>query len=191
MKPNDYIKLDGNLVCLVRIPKNASRSMAQALGLHLPGAHKPAAMLKEQNQRKFKDAVAVACVRNPFERMVSWYEFHVGRYPVLYPSHGIDAFRQWVAKGCPHRFWMGHWASHPFEQWRWICDEFGEVLVDHVLHHDTLGRDWSAIFPDIELKEVNQSNHGDWRVYYDKTTADRVATLVHSDLMFFGYGRPL
>jgi len=192
---NNFSENNVGKVALIRIPKNASRSMASSLGLHLPGAHYPAQMLRESDPARFSTSTKVACIRNPFERMVVWYEFHCGTQPGgMYNGTGIEKFRGWVARACPHRFWMGHWASHPYEQWRWICNAEKEILVDKVLRYENFAAEWEKEiqipFKLEPLPKINMTPVNSWGSYYDKATLARVEAIVYNDLGILGYEVP-
>lgn len=192
MKNNDHSTIGSRDLFLIRIPKNASRSMADALGLRRAGSHHSWTMLKE-HYPQFEAGISIACVRNPYERLVSWYEFHVGKTHnvTCYDGSGIDAFRKWVLDGFPQSFWMGHWSSHPFEQWRWICDQNRAIQANIVLRHENLSDDWKQWVSDRfgigELPKLNTTSHTDWRDYYNRETASRATTLIWNDLQLLGY----
>lgn len=177
MAENDSVTIDGRQVFLIRIPKNASRSMAKALGLAVVGQHKPRNLLEEQVNSECP--LFVACLRNPFERLVSWHSYHSPLDPSTYFGAGIYGFREWIEHGCPHKFYACCPQAHPFEQARWIKGYKGELAL---LNFEDLANDWRELFG-MPLPWINKSRHGKWREYYDAATMRQAECIVWVDTL--------
>jgi hypothetical protein len=159
--------------------------MATAMGLPSVGGHIPYSLISKEI---LSDGYTVSCIRNPYGRLVSWYKFHC-EYgnPLIYKHDSVDGFMEWVYMGMPNDFWMNHWASHPYEQWRWLCNSSGDLAVDIVLKMENLKEDWSNIvmnrFDVGELPHINSSPDYNWMDYYDRPTAQKATTHVYMDLV--------
>jgi hypothetical protein len=169
----------------IQIPKNASVSIATALGLPRQ-RHKSRRML----ERLHDDGgmTFIACVRHPLERLVSWHNYHVIKDTAVYVGAGVHGFRIWVGEGCPHKFATPCPHMHPYEQWRWLDGSKGSLRV---LRHESLDEDWTLLredFPDIapSLLKTNFSKPYKWTDYYDRQTLDRALCVVWNDFEKLG-----
>lgn len=77
-------------------------------------------------------------------------------------------------------------------QWRFICDDRGEVIVDHVGKVENLMADLAVVEKrlgtDIRLADLNRtSRKGDYRSYYDDESREIVSQVYRRDIEMFGY----
>lgn len=157
-----------------------------------------------------------AFVRNPWDRVVSFYKY-IGR-------PGECSFREFVLDRLPGRLWgRMHWFVRP--QVDYLFDE-GQSLVDFVGRFESLDSDFSVVaerlgLPDDRVPMVNRSEgrhgmltaisrqwltalspasaafgnfsgrplsqHRRWADYYDDQTWQRVAELYADDINQLGY----
>jgi len=141
----------------------------------------------------------VAFVRNPFDRVVSAYEFarpggtsYVQPIPnPTYQGAQFETFDVFV------RRWLAHVDLLEEDvvftpQWRFICDDRGEVIVDHVGKVENLMADLAVVEKrlgtDIRLADLNRtSRKGDYRSYYDDESREIVSQVYRRDIEMFGY----
>ena len=150
---------------------------------------------------------AAAFVRNPWDRLVSWYaeilqngrrvpwwerlwnkQYNVLRHQVL--AH-TDSFESFLRLGPAFRSRLGY---HPFRtnQVDWLTNGDGRMAVDFVgrfEHFEHDARDLCAMFG-VELSSVphlNASTRRNYRDYYTPQTRDLVARRFKRDVEAFGY----
>lgn len=123
-------------------------------------------------ERLFKFSI----VRNPWERCVSHY-FSPHRGPIAWNP---AAFLDFITSS----------AVRPF-------DEYADpVALDCVLRFEALECEFKRLcaylgLPNISLPRRNSGpGYGDWRDYYDLTTAKCVARRFASEITWFGYTGP-
>ena len=108
------------IACMVSVPKCASHSIREMLALgenRDDDAEAPAEreIIYENHQRlavlerKYDLAgkYVFAFVRNPYDRLSSWYQFHSNMEP-----YSSSTFEQWIKDGC-----LTHWAVQNATNW--------------------------------------------------------------------------
>ncbi len=130
-----------------------------------------------------------AFVRNPWDRLVSWYYMCVqapmpnafGRYV----KEHAKSFDDFVMR--PH----GMMERTTVPQMDYIADTGGRVIVDFVGRYETLHADFAEVGRklgiDGSLPHANRSAHRPYRQYYDDTTRALVAERFARDIEVFGY----
>lgn len=131
-------------------------------------------------------------VRNPWERIFSWYLFLKQRTvadPVLsrqdFADFVIDWFDLIQKDTSQNRFFFNQLDYFPI-------DEHGVHGMSRIGRFETLNQDIKLVFADLGLKmkevpHTNQSQSLDFRRFYDKKTRHFVADKTAKDLEFFGY----
>lgn len=197
----------------VHIQKTAGTSVSDALS-RIPGTtqfgprHNFVAELPLPN-RYFK----FAFVRNPWDRLYSWYNMmvHKGGHNTFSKyllsnsknfSEFLDCTEVIVEKNpmeLVRRRQFGSFEddtvynkSLSFNQLDYISDEKGFVAVDFIGRFESLQADFSHVLhavgvADITLPTLNKFEHDDYRNYYTTTDVDKVAKLYKRDIEFFGY----
>ncbi len=189
-----YLK-DHSLV-FIHIPKNAGTSIIEQLGMS-PHGH-----FSIHNHPNFKEAKHSFCVvRNPFDRLVSCYEYakmreskwhsFEGRTPFgPHPDYHLlhdKTFKQCLELLGQNKLQHQGWAP----QWCWIADK-GNIKVQHILKMENLQEDLDKMFDKIgidkiEIKKSNQSNREKYEKYYDNETMKLARSYYGADLKTFGY----
>lgn len=137
-------------------------------------------------QRAFK----FAFVRNPWDRLVSWYH-------MCAQAAAPNAFAAFVRAHAPSfNDFLGLAATEmgartARNQLDYVTSPAGEVIVDFIGRYETLGDDFSRVRERLgirgELPSANRSQHTDYRDYYTEITRNLVAERFARDIGFFGY----
>jgi len=148
-------------------------------------------------------------VRNPWDRMVSWYSMiqqELKKLPadrqasakpfaspfwnqVVTNSHDFDSFLH----NCTEPVFDGRCLkSYAFNQLDYLLDEAGDLAVNFVGRFENLQADSSTVFDHLgigpgDLPTFNVSQHGHYSQYYTGTTRDLVAERFQRDIESFGY----
>jgi hypothetical protein len=160
------------------------------------------------------DYFKFAFVRNPWDRLVSWYTMidearkgvadgtaepmtrrlikknNLFKY-VLRCGPTFDEF----VKNCTEKQWMGNgYYSFTFNQLRYLTDKNGEVLVDFIGRFENLAQDISHVFDklgleasQLEIPHENRSAHSHYSEMYTPETREIVRKRFRRDVEFFGY----
>ena len=133
----------------------------------------------------FNSYFKFAFVRNPWDRLVSEYEFIRRR-----PNHGRHSkvirmeFDEYIVYQSKRR------DAHQIDM---LADKQGNLLMDFVGKFENLEKDWLYVAKKlgIENKELGhrkKSGIKDYKAYYTQENWDLVADLWHRDIDAFGYG---
>ncbi len=131
-----------------------------------------------------------AFVRNPWDRLVSWYHMCV-QTPTANP------FARYIKDNAPTfddfltRTTTGMGERTTRNQLDYVTDESGAIIVDFVGRYEEIGEEFARVAERLglvaELPHVNQSTHDSYRKYYTDETRDIVARRFAKDIVHFGY----
>lgn len=196
----------------ISIPKNASKTVLDVLelGRNRDSEITNSLVIYENHQRGMVlDArynlgpLYVFCFcRNPYDRCVSWFEYHKEMEP-----YRTLSFETWIKNGMPH-----HWVQQ--NQTNYITEGISPLLQYHYVEQckiDFVGRmenfeqDFSSIIEKLnELcthkgllhrfsyrnEQLNTSTrHAAMDSYYTPETRKIVYELLEKDFTYFGYER--
>jgi chondroitin 4-sulfotransferase 11 len=131
-----------------------------------------------------------AFVRNPWDRLVSWY--HMCTQAVHHNN-----FSRYIKDNAPTfadfltRTTTGIAAKTTWNQLDYVTDERGQVMIDFIGRYETLHEDLSVVTRRLALPfdvpHENKSRHRNYREYYTDETAGIVARRFEKDIRHFGY----
>lgn len=210
----------------VHIPKTAGTAMHVALSAHADppirtglrrlSRHLPLVEAAGQAHFRIHDTAAFiraklsppvwdgflsfAVVRNPYDHAVSHYEymkqFRTRRVAERVGAMDFAAFLAWrVRPKLDRRVFL----TLP-SQSHFVTDGAGRLLVNRILHFETLADDAAALFaelglPDPQLQRLNptrsRAEGRSFADYYDDRTKAMVEALYGADFERFGYRRSL
>lgn len=187
----------------IRVPRTASSSVEAALkGYHdesydktcklpttrrkrnsLRKSHVTAKEFKELNEAVWKEKITFAFVRNPYDRIVSYfYYYNLGQ------RMSFDEFiKTYVFEKKPLN--ISYWC----DQHQWLANKNGKLLVDHVGKFENLNEDLKRIcsiidVPTPELPWLKKSSDKQpYATYYNDTTAGMVRDRCKKDFELFDY----
>jgi protein required for attachment to host cells len=160
------------------------------------------------------DYFKFAFVRNPWDRLVSWYSMIDGARREVADGTAGPETRRHIKKNnlfkyvlrcgptfdefvinCTEKQWMGNgYYSFTFNQLRYLTDKNGEVLVDYIGRFENLAQDISHVFDmlgleasQLEIPHENRSAHSHYSEMYTPETREIVRKRFRRDIEFFGY----
>lgn len=153
---------------------------------YVPRAHENILAAKRRMPaEKFEDYFKFAFVRNPWERLVSEYEFILKR-----PEHGrhkrvkgLKSFDEFIQMQIPR--------SDAY-QLNMLCDRNSRLLMDFVGKLENLDRDWQSVCNRIgisyhALPRKNVTERKPYQDYYDADAIQQVAKHWAREIALFEY----
>jgi len=193
-----------NKFLFINIPKNASTSLYEAFkdydamrsvtermppihGMFHP-RHRNLAFAKE-NLIDFENLLIIGCVRNPFDRIVSAYEF--ARTTQLWRVYQDKEpeFPEFVQAYCERSKEEDFF--HAWSQTKWLSIE-NKIRSDIILEFENLKEDYESLAHEFELNlpqlpQLNGNSHEAWQTYYDRDTKFMVIDSYQEDFENFNY----
>jgi chondroitin 4-sulfotransferase 11 len=131
-----------------------------------------------------------AFVRNPWDRLVSWYTMCMQASTTNNFSRHIKdhapTFEDFLTKTT-----TGIAERTTYNQLDYVTNSQGEITVDFIGRFENLRDDFSRVNARLglsgELPHVNKSRHGDYRKYYSEQTRQIIAHRFARDIQHFGY----
>ena len=189
----------------IHIPKTAGSSIRHVfknLNKNERGAaygfnHQTALAHYQSNPVLYRELFSFAFVRNPWDRVVSWYTMPKRGKKSSFPDNQAKldlSFPDWVK-------WMReHIAGGKLggrevlyaPQFDFVADGDGVVIVDKVCRFETLIAHWQGICTKLGLPghfphAARSKNRLPYREYYDAKTRQLVAEMYAKDIKQFGY----
>lgn len=199
----------------IHIQKTGGSSISQALGSRIPdlrsflGKHDHALWGKSHLDSDWSDYYKVAFVRNPWDRLVSWYMM------IEQNGQALPWFRRIAKRNSYSRLWqyvlrnsssfeeflhkctdtiddLDGRKSFMYNQLDYVTDDTGNVIVDFIGRYENFERDTRVVFDnlgldDLVLPYINRSKHGHYSEYYSEAAKQLVAERYSKDIAFFGY----
>lgn len=178
----------------VHIPKNAGKSIIMALDTQYKDLKKIAwghARLKDVRYKiplhKYK---IIACVRNPWERMVSLYNFIAQHKKTYKTRRGIVrqakelkdiGFKKWLIKRGEK---TNNLILTDIPQYAWLKGPFNVNCI----RFESLANDFKKITNiNMKLPVTHKSKHKHYREYYDDETNAYIERVFGYDIKLWGY----
>ncbi len=200
----------------VHVQKSAGISLEAVLQRRFPGVriwhgrHGHARVgIREIGRARWDDYYSFGFVRNPWDRLVSWYSMiqeakkklpffkRFSKHPfevelwnhALRTSHDFESF---LENSTAVVFDRGCDKSFAYNQIDYLSDESGKLAVDFVGRFENLAADTERVFqrlgiPNETLPRLNRSQHTHYSKWYTPKTRDLVAARFAKDIAAFGY----
>lgn len=201
--------------CLfIHIQRTAGTSIRLFLAGHLPdfqsflGTHDHAQLAKETMGADWEQYWSFAFVRNPWERLVSWYSVITQQYPeppwdALPPEQRPNKMWQYVKRNARTFDEFLYRCTEPIEdsdgrksfvynQLDYVADADGNLLVDFVGRVEHLEADLATVCQRLSVDPstyapLNGSQHPHYSTFYSAATRELVRERYARDIEFFGY----
>ncbi len=190
----------------VHIPKTAGNSISDAIDslpvsnpYVLPADVTQPKHIKARDLRSivgetmWESAFTFAFVRNPWDQMVSCYNWWVQKAG----DRGHPETSARIAEMGFSRFMASPYGSHQINEFQgnsfdWISDSAGNAIVDYIGRFETLEENWRAICSRLEidpiaLPHLNQTDRVHYREYYTAQTRTQIARRFRRTIETFGY----
>jgi sporulation protein YlmC with PRC-barrel domain len=155
----------------------------------------------------FNNYTKFCVVRNPFDRMVSWYSMlkqgfgndrvvmpykavkTVGDEVIIEVNKNTNSFEDFIMLPRNHK--SGLFERFYVNQLDYISEN-NNILVDRILRFENLSCDFNNLAKEIgfagKLPHVNKSKHReDYRNYYTKNAKEAILQRFKQDFEYFGY----
>jgi hypothetical protein len=149
-----------------------------------------------------------AFVRNPWDRLVSWYAMIRNAFDALGPFKRLSpapfesklwnyavrkssSFDSFLENCTDEMFDLGCYKSFAYNQVDYLTNESGQLIVDFVGRYETLAQDAAQVFERLGvsggLPELNRSRHAPYRDLYSPRMQKLVEQRFAKDIETFGY----
>jgi len=188
------IKKEPNLI-FIHIPKCAGVSIERFFGWNGLRHETLRKYSSEYSYNELEQFFKFTFIRNPWDRMVSWYFHHHGE---LYEPKNEQGFYNWVKKGMPN-----HWEGKVVDGEKWLNQDPLSILgflhnkenisLNYIGRLETINKDMEYICKknNIEyrepIKKLNSSKRGSYKEYYNSETVKIIEKRFEQDLNLFPY----
>jgi chondroitin 4-sulfotransferase 11 len=176
----------------IHINKTAGTSIGKAIGLSLKDHLTAREVIARIGMDKWGTAYKFTLVRNPWDKVVSHYEYRRKKNKTEIASRNIP-FSEWVRMTYGENkdtFYYNNPRSFQ-PQVEWLKDNEGNISIDFIGKFESINKDFHQIKTiiglDAELPHLNASERVDYLSYYDDETRDVVARWFREDIEVFGY----
>lgn len=202
---------DINNSLFIHIPKTSGTSITHQFNVVQPLYNKHSTLNEIYNELGIdyiKSKSPFTIVRNPYDRLVSWFYFHIDLVDPLYRKklYPYDSFKDWIKDGAPIH-WTSMFAqdSSPKDfpdifkntsklyKPRWISSANFFSQLSWTTVNDDILIDDNRIFKFEEITKrlnthVNKGKRGlEYKKYYDEESYNIVTNLCKTDLEYFNY----
>lgn len=176
----------------IHINKTAGTSIGNAIGLPIKHHRTATEVIAAIGKDKWNTAYKFTLVRNPWDKVVSHYEYRRKRNKTEVASRNIP-FSEWVKKTYGQDkdpfYYNNPRAFQP--QVEWLKDDEGKISIDFIGKFESINEDFDqikkAIGIEAELPHLNPTKRAGYQSYYDDETREIVAHWFREDIKVFGY----
>ena len=174
--------IDQYKTIFIHIPKNAGTSIetyfANGSVRIQPSKHADIYEIKRKFKNSYKKYKKFTVIRNPYDKMVSWY-FYLKKN--LGENYNVIEFNEWIKD--PSKFWH---ADDPVgylkPQFEWIDDTV------EIIKFENINKELNNFFGEIiSLPISNKSNRNHYLEYYNKESLNIIYNRYKKDFKKFNY----
>lgn len=191
-----------NKLIFIHIPKNAGTSITNSIGMgfshvghHFPSFYQTNFPNEWKNYKKF------AVVRNPWDRVVSNYEYskmlesywhsssgksQYGIHPDYQTTSNLS-FKETLQIFSSNQNFLKHQGWAP--QYPYAFNSKDENLLDYIFKLDEITNNklFQEIVPNLIFKNKSNRKYNNYREYYDDETIEIVSTIYAKDIKLFNF----
>ncbi|MEZ8481631.1 hypothetical protein BCT41_14065 [Vibrio splendidus] len=197
----EYKKIDfpNENVLFIHIPKAAGMSVVKSIYSKESSHHAKASDYIKINRERYEDMYVFSVVRDPYERLFSAYNYllqggmnTIDKYWKDRFIRKYKSFEDFVLRG-GLQFAYDNNAEHFIPQYKFICDNESNIIVDRVykLSELTIAENELSIQLEKKLKfgKLNQSNHDkfDIREHYNADMLEVVNRIYADDFKLLNF----
>lgn len=183
----------------IHIPKNGGTSVKDVLGTRPGFGHKTALRIKHEiDSVVWEDSFKFCFVRNPWDRLVSWFEYGGNNIKDNF-NRPYKSFEHWILGGT-RSVWGSDWrlkeqSDDPLRQFNFCMNYDDEPLVNFIGRFENFQDDWLYVLDQIGLDHVplprsnvtTRRKNKHYREYYTDQTRDIVHRMLLKEIEYFGY----
>lgn len=190
----------------IHIPKNAGTYVRKVLpGINGGHDHVSLNDIKKNFPKLYNECYSFAILRNPWERCVSMYNFHIntdsmdikgwGNYGMnILKKHNVNSFEDFIQLLYNHKDNIRILGEIVWEkQTYFITDDRGVLIIDKLIKIENLEKELNLIKDrfDIKIKnpknKVNVSKSNHYQSYYNDKIKKQVEEIFYDDIILSGY----
>jgi len=196
--------VDDQKLIFIHIPKNAGTSVEAFLG-HYPMIgvelkHIGISEVKKRFPKAYNSYRKFTIIRNPYDRMVSWFFFLKKRIKTKY--YETENFNEWIKNSLEIQKDINEYIDESVEEIKYLFDLKGFVNSNRfldpqytwiddtveVIKFENINEGISSFFnKKIKLPVKNASNHDYYLEYYNQNSLDIVYKRYKKDFKKFNY----
>jgi len=192
IKPSPFRKGPNGPFIFIHITKTAGTSIGNAVGLPVKHHLTAKEVIAKIGKEKWNTAYKFTFVRNPWDKVVSLYEYRRKKDKTKIASRNIP-FTDWVnltlGEQSDSYYYNNIKSFQP--QVEWLKDDEGIIGIDFIGKFESIRTDFEQIRQTIgtseELPHLNATKRSDYRDYYTDKTRQIVADWYREDIEAFGY----
>jgi hypothetical protein len=190
-------KLNGKNFIFIHINKTGGTSISNALGIGKTHQNYIKTIIPLIGEKKLKNTYTFTCIRNPFERILSQYNYRIKpnkNYKEPYLKENVD-FNKWVKltyKEKNKKYWNCSVIFKP--QIDWVKDNKGKVILPNkIIRFEKIKEDFNEVTSyleaDITLPHLNKSTDKkqNYREKYNSESKKIIEEYFKEDLEYFNY----
>ena len=176
----------------IHIPKTGGTSIVSIFGEAFQKHNTSKEVIDQIGKERWNEAYKFSVVRNPWDRIHSWYKFRVKHDQQKMRSKPIS-FKDWVActLGEPKDLYYYYRPKTFMQQMDWIENDEGRIDMDRIIRFENLQADFDLVANDVgirsQLPHINKTTETNYRDFYDEKTKQLVADWHQKDIQYFGY----
>ncbi|ELS03908.1 Sulfotransferase family [Xenococcus sp. PCC 7305] len=186
-----------NKFIFIKINKTAGTSIQSCINESVEDLQETGHRILRDYKVNYQDFFKFTFVRNPWDKMVSFYHFHRYRRFDLLPSNKKPSFKEFITTEMHNLEFTKHQgkSSRSFRmsnQLDWISDHNGKIAIDFIGRYETLQSDFELVCDALQiprkiLPHKVKSRHKSYREYYDAQTQEIVCQRFRKDIEYFKY----
>ena len=176
----------------IHIPKTAGTSMTKIFGEAFQKHNTAKEVIDIIGKEKWNEVYKFSVVRNPWDKVHSWYKFRVKLNQSKMRTRPIS-FKDWVActYGEPKDPYYYYRAKNFMPQVDWLKDDRGVIDLDRIIRFENLQEGFNKVAEEVgisaQLPHINKTRETDYRDFYDRETKEIIAKWFREDIETFDY----